>query len=72
MAKVKNDEEDGIPTTIMKWRCDGLTLDQWNVFMRDPSSITVAVNPNYMTREELKDIDTEEDENNENVNTENS
>ena len=56
----------------MKWRCDGLTLDQWNVFMRDPSSITVAVNPNYMTREELKDIDTEEDENNENVNTENN
>ena len=66
---MKNDEEDGIPATIMKWRCDGLTVDQWNVFMRDPSAITVAVNPNYMTREELKENDNVAEEEKNNVST---
>ena len=27
IAKMKNDEEDGIPVTVMKWRCEGLTMD---------------------------------------------
>ena len=57
IAKLKNDEEDGVPVTVMKWRCEGLTMEQWNIFMNDPTSVTVGVNPHCMTREEIPDID---------------
>ena len=43
IAKVVKAEDtaDGIPFTVMKWRCEGLTMEQWDVFISDPSLVSV-------------------------------
>ena len=43
IAKVvkAEDVDDGIPFTVMKWKCEGLTTEQWDVFINDPSLVSV-------------------------------
>ena len=50
----KAEQEDGIATTIIKWRCDGLTEDQWQQWATDPTVVAIAVNQK-LTRIELPD-----------------
>ena len=52
----KAEQEDGIPTTIIKWQCDGLTEEQWQAWNADPTVVAAAVNQK-LTRIELPDDD---------------
>ena len=46
--------EDGIATMLIKWRCDGLTEEQWEAWVTDPTIVSVACNQR-LTRIELPD-----------------
>ena len=49
-------EEDGIPIALIKYRCEGLTMEQWNTWVEDPTIVATAVNQK-LTRIELPDDD---------------
>ena len=46
--------ENGTAVTMMKYRADGLTLEQWEQWRQDPTAIACAVN-DKVTREILPD-----------------
>ena len=46
--------EDGIATMLIKWRCDGLTEEEWDGWVRDPTVVSEACN-SRLTRIELAD-----------------
>lgn len=45
---------DGIATVVIKYRCDGLTEEQWGKWAADPTVVAVACN-SRLTRIELPD-----------------
>ena len=53
MAKVAQSPE-GIPITLIKWRCEGLTEEQWETWRADPTVVAAAINAK-LTRIELPD-----------------
>ena len=50
----KVEAEDGIVVTLIKYRVEGLTEQQWETWSADPSVVSAAVNPK-LTRIELPD-----------------
>jgi hypothetical protein len=36
--------DDGIPTTLIKYKADGLTEEQWNVWRQDPTVVAAILN----------------------------
>ena len=52
MAKQVYDGD--LATTLIKFRCDGLTLEQWEEWRKDPIAIGTAVN-DKLSRENLED-----------------
>ena len=46
--------EEGIICTMMKYRCDGLTLEQWEQWRQDPTLVATQLNPK-LQRELLPD-----------------
>ena len=45
--------DEGIPCGMIKYRCDGLTLEQWEQWRQDPTALGVAMN-DRLTREVLE------------------
>lgn len=46
--------DDNIPTTLIRYKAEGITEEQWNVWKQDPTVVAATLNQK-LTRIELPD-----------------
>ena len=49
-------EDDGVPTILVTYKCEGLTPEVWQKWIEDPTEIALATN-NKLTRIVLEPVD---------------